>query len=669
MQNVIKKYLERNVMRLIVAKIGNDKTISFAVEELIRLVKAMDKNLRLDVRRYNQKDLSVKNALWIGLDGSIAQSEDDHIVINVENGAGVITGSNERSVLMAVYRFMYELGCRYLCPGADGEKIPTRSLDYKDLKSFVDQKPSYPHRIMCIEGSVSYEHVYNMIDWLPKVGMSGFYTQFFVPTVFFDRYYKKFYEDETDRDFGNKITDDDIAAMMNMLNDELTKRDIYQHAIGHGWSSAPYGLVASGWDIYTGEISDELRRDLALYKGKRDFFEGKPLCTQLCYSSDRVKHKVTDYAVEFCKNNPDIDCLDFTLGDGGRNHCECEECLKKYPSDHYVDMLNMLDEKLTAAGLPTKLKFSVYADTLFAPKQEKLRDSDRFILGFAPIARSYSQSYDEVDLDNLPETAPFIHNKDMLRNTVALNVAYLSKWQENYNGDALVWDYHLMWDHHTDPGYYNIVKTINRDIASLGKLKLNGLLTCQLLRSAFPTGFPQYCIAANLFNKERSFEEIRDEYFTAAFGDMGKTVSEYLAEISDLACPQFVRGKIVPGFKEFSRDELIERYTKLKEVVKTFSEEYIEKFKDTSMDWQYLNVHSVLVILFANVYIARYNGDEEKVTYFSNKFREYVKESENIIDAVCDDMYLCDTVLEKFLSRHEPETDPNSPPKPIFYEY
>ena len=125
-------------MRLILASIGNNQTVKFAIEEIVRLIKKMDKNLTLDVRRYFDKDETVKNALWVGLDGSVEKSEDDHIVVKVENGAGVITGSNERSVLMAAYRFMYELGCRYLYPGADGEKIPVRSLDYKDLKASVD---------------------------------------------------------------------------------------------------------------------------------------------------------------------------------------------------------------------------------------------------------------------------------------------------------------------------------------------------------------------------------------------------------------------------------------------------------------------------------------------------------------------------------------------------
>ena len=214
-------------MRLILAAIGNNQTVKFAVEEIVRLIKKMDKNLTLDVRRYFDKDETVKNALWVGLDGSVEKSEDDRIVVKVENGVGIITGSNERSVLIAAYRFMYELGCRYLYPGADGEKIPVRSLDYKDLKVSVDETPSYRHRGICIEGSVGYEHVYNTINWLPKVGMNSFYTQFFVPTTFFDRYYKKNYLDENDRDYGNTLTDDDVDAMMGPLTMKYLKEVLF----------------------------------------------------------------------------------------------------------------------------------------------------------------------------------------------------------------------------------------------------------------------------------------------------------------------------------------------------------------------------------------------------------------------------------------------------------
>ena len=90
-----------------------------------------------------------------------------------------------------------------------------------------------------------------------------------MPTTFFDRYYKKNYLDENDRDYGNTLTDDDVDAMMDPLNDEISKRGIILHAIGHGWSSAPYGFYATGWTRYYGEISDEMRSSLALYNGKR----------------------------------------------------------------------------------------------------------------------------------------------------------------------------------------------------------------------------------------------------------------------------------------------------------------------------------------------------------------------------------------------------------------
>lgn len=651
MQNVIKKYLERNVMRLIVAKIGNDKTISFAVEELIRLVKAMDKNLRLDVRRYNQKDLSVKNALWIGLDGSIAQSEDDHIVINVENGAGVITGSNERSVLMAVYRFMYELGCRYLYPGADGEKIPLRSLDYKDLAAFVDEAPSYRHRAICIEGSVSSEHALNTIDWLPKVGMSGFFTQFFTPGIFFRRYYKRFYENENDRDFGNEISNSEIDAIVADLLDELEKRELQYHAVGHGWHCAPFGLDVTGWEIFEGEPEEKIKNILALKDGKREFWEGKPLNTNLCYSNPYVQENITNYITEYCKNNPNVDYLHFWLGDAGRNHCECDECRTKSPSDFYVDMLNTLDDKMSAAGLNTKIVFLVYNDTLYPPLKEKFKNPERFTLMFAPIAHSFSQRYADVDLNNLPELPPYELNAEIKRNTTENTVSFLSEWQKIFKGDSFDFDYHLMWDHHTDPGYYNVAKNLHSDMASLERIGLNGMVSCQLLRSAFPTGLPQYAMASALWNKNKSFEEVSNEYFTAAFGENAKAVEGYLAELSDLACPEYVRGSIVVGFKDFSKEELKERYGKIKTLAEKFSKNFAKEL-NTSADWQYLKAHNTLVKLFADLYVAKAYGDEEMIAELSKEFRATVKTAEPVIDAVCDDMYLSDDITEKYLERH-----------------
>lgn len=638
-------------MRLILAAISNNKTVKFAVEEIIRLIKKMDKTITLDVRRYLNKDASVKNALWVGIDGSIESSENDHIVIKVEKGAGIITGSNERSVLMAAYRFMYELGCRYLYPGADGEKIPKRSLDYKDIKVNINETPSYDHRAICIEGSVSSEHAFNTIDWLPKVGMSGFFTQFFTPGIFFRRYYKRFYENENDRDFGNEITNTEIDAIVASLLDELKKRGLIYHAVGHGWHCAPFGLDVTGWEIFEGEPEDAIKNILALKNGKRAFWEGKPLNTNLCYSNPYVQQKITDYITDYCVNHTNVDYLHFWLGDAGRNHCECDECIKKSPSDFYVDMLNLLDGKMTKAGVNTKIVFLIYNDTLYPPLKEKIKNQGRFTLMFAPIAHSFSQRYADTDLENLPKLPPYKLNEDIKRNTVDTTISYLTEWKKMFKGDSFDFDYHLMWDHHTDPGYYEVAKNLHSDMVNLEKIGLNGMVSCQLLRSAFPTGLPQYAMANALWNKSKSFEDVQKEYFYAAFSEDGKAVSEYLAEISALACPTFVRGNIVPGFKDLSKEEVSERYGK----IKTIADEFCEKFSvklESSVDWQYLKVHSVLVKLFADIYVAKLNGDGEKIAELSKIFKATVKENEPIIDAVCDDMYYCDDILEKFLKRH-----------------
>ena len=53
---------------------------------------------------------------------------DDAICINVQNSCGVITGTNPRSVLIAVYRFLRENGCAFLNPGKNGECVPEKPL-------------------------------------------------------------------------------------------------------------------------------------------------------------------------------------------------------------------------------------------------------------------------------------------------------------------------------------------------------------------------------------------------------------------------------------------------------------------------------------------------------------------------------------------------------------
>lgn len=150
-------------MNITIARIGKDTTIVYAFDELMRLLRKMDKYAFIDGRVYDERVIEREDILWIGLDGSVPASDLDEIRIDVKNGAGIITGANERSVLIAVYRFMYELGCRFLRPGRECEDVPEKCLD-GIMNVSVREQASYRHRGVCIEGGISYEHAYNMID-------------------------------------------------------------------------------------------------------------------------------------------------------------------------------------------------------------------------------------------------------------------------------------------------------------------------------------------------------------------------------------------------------------------------------------------------------------------------------------------------------------------------
>ena len=57
-----------------------------------------------------------------GLDVSDAEEPelDDILYIDCDEKGGIIAGDNPRSVLLAVYEYLRQNGCRWLFPGVDG---------------------------------------------------------------------------------------------------------------------------------------------------------------------------------------------------------------------------------------------------------------------------------------------------------------------------------------------------------------------------------------------------------------------------------------------------------------------------------------------------------------------------------------------------------------------
>ncbi len=575
-------------MKLTIARIGNHQTITFAFQELDKYLRRMDPLLFIEGRVYDRFDPSLEHVLWlgtvvstehiaglgpgvfaehnIGLErfASIEPSDWDEIGICVENGAGIITGSNERAVLIAAYRFLTELGCSFLSPGAAGEVVPMRRFCKQDFIMQLREKASYRHRSVCIEGAVGYEHVYNMIDWLPKVGMCGYFVQFHTPSVFF----KRFYNDHDNPDVvTGPVTDEDITHIWKSLEGEVVKRSLDYHATGHGWTCEPFGIRGGTWNACEEELPAEVTQYLAEVNGERKLWGGVALNTNLCYSNPVVREKMTGAIVQYCKEHPAVNYLHFWLADSSNNHCECPACQEKLPSDYYVMLLNELDQKLTAAGIDTKIVCLIYLDLLWAPETEHIQNSDRFVLMFAPITRTYTNAFTDFDASEQVKLAPYVRNKLIMPRSVAENVTRLKMWQtDQLKGDSFDFDYHLMWDHYKDPGYYACARILHEDMANLDKIGLNGMVSCQIQRANFPTNLPMYAMAKALWDKESVFEDVAEEYFAAAFGKDGKAVEQYMAGLSELFDPVYCRGE-----KPFDSEDAVRRLTTAKERVRDFT--------------------------------------------------------------------------------------------------
>ncbi|HOZ50028.1 MAG TPA: DUF4838 domain-containing protein [Candidatus Hydrogenedentes bacterium] len=590
---------------IIVKPLGQDAVILFAAEELARYLG------RVTGQRVVVDADAKGDAICLGLMSAFADIAapevpapycDDAIYVDVGGARGAIAGINPRSVLLAVYRYLTELGCRWVRPGVDGEIVP-RLAELPEVR--VAETPSYRHRAVCIEGAVSYEHVRDMVDWLPKVGLNGYYIQFREAHTFFNRWYQHLDNPNVP---GERLTLEKAVEYTAGIESEITRRGLLYHKVGHGWTCEPFGIHGLGWE-QDEEPPAEIAQYLAEVNGERTLWGGIALNTNLCYSNPEVRRIVVEDIVRYAGEHPDIDYVHFWLADGTNNNCECAECRKARPADFYVMMLNELDAALTARGLATRIVFLIYVDLLWPPEREVIRNPERFVLMFAPIVRTYSEAFRAGN--DLPELPPYVRNRLEFPKSVDANVAFLKAWQAGFGGDSFDFDYHLMWDHTNDPGHYAIAKTVAEDMKGLRAIGLNGFVSCQIQRIFFPTGLAMAVMARNLWNTNLGFDTIAEDYFTAAFGADGNLAREYVAGLSERFDPMYLRGD-KPG----ADTEAAEKLATIPAHIDAFRP-VIEHNRNAAeachrQSWFYLDRHAALATALAEALATRARGDRAK---------------------------------------------------------
>lgn len=624
--------------RIRFGQIGNGKVVDFAVQELVKYLKQMDSKLVVDVLQMASIDESFKGIIWVGCDDKLAAqlpkvdvpALDDGIAIAVENGEGYITGTNERSVLLAVYRFLKALGCDWVRPGKEGERIPAKEVEKAEINVTMCEAASYRHRGVCIEGADTYENIYDMIDYLPKVGMNEYFVQFMVPGTFFKRWYN---HEANPKLAKEPLSRDEIDAMTRSLEGEISRRGLGYHKTGHGWTCEPFGIDGTAWDSQRKyEVPEDTYQYLAEVNGKRELWGNVPLNTELCYSNKEARDKITDAITEYCKVNKHVSILHFWLSDGYNNHCECANCITKRPADWYMIILNELDAKLTAAGVDTKIVFLIYHGLLWEPVVERLNNPDRFIMMYAPISREYGKDYTE-SLEYNEELPPYVHNKCVAPTSLNQNMAHLRRWQEGFKGDSFSFDYHLMWAHCSDPGYERCARNLFNDMRDLHKVGLNGMSSCQIQRTFFPTALPFNMMAAALWDENCDYEAAADAYYASAFGEDGALVRDYMKKLSDLMLVYNApaRNAVKPPY--------CTDYEAVRATIENFTpiiERNAANANACQENWQLLAYHQEYSKLFVEAFEMMEKGDEEKCRQAADKFVDLMRDNEMFAQKVLD---------------------------------
>ncbi|MBE7027790.1 MAG: DUF4838 domain-containing protein [Ruminococcaceae bacterium] len=548
-------------------KISSNSTIDFAAEELKKYLRMMmpdGGDVKIEYNPSAKDGFRLGLMQDFGLDVSDAENVelDDIIYMDCDENGGIIAGDNPRSVLISVYEYLRQNGCRWLFPGVDGEYIPLKNISPVKYRF----KPSCRYRGQCNEGAEFQTSMLEVIDFSPKIGLNVFMMEFFIP-----EYYVCYYEHQynVENRGSEPITANQILQWKRQCEAELSKRGLQFHDIGHGFTSYPFGinLENNTEDVNINDcLTDEQKQYLAEVNGKRNIFR-KPSFTNFCMSNKKARDIVSDYVVEYSKTHSNIDYLHVWLADGSNRHCECTECKKKIPSDWYVILLNEIDEKLTAAGLGTRIVFIAYVDTVWAPLEEKIKNSDRFTLLFAPAHRSYAYSMPEGR--GKTKIEPYKRNKNVFPHDLASSLDYLDEWRKTWKGSNVVYEYHF-WRHQCyDLSGLMQAKLINDDVKLYKENGIDGIIEDGSQRSFFPNGLPFYTYARTLFDTSLSYEEIEEDYLSHIYGEDWKEFRDYLKKIFEvLPFEYFSRDEVAKVGGHRQQPEMEERISKMREVTK-----------------------------------------------------------------------------------------------------
>lgn len=254
-------------------------------------------------------------------------SNRDAFTIAVTPGGIKLIGSNERSVLYAVYGLLEQLGCMWVYPGEKEEMIPSLSTISLPIKKWHEQA-SIDHRGLGLYElhSQTVELGAELIDWMGKNRFNLLMTS----------------EDRIDK-VGTQCMH--WPEVKEVLYPELQKRgmllELSEH-MTHVYFPPSLGKEHPEW--------------FAMVNGKRS---GQG---QMCFSNPEAVEYFGDRVAEYVEQHPEADIIGTWPLDGG-GYCECEGCLDPLAA---FKAITQVAKKAAAVNPQTTIEFLAYRDQTYS---------------------------------------------------------------------------------------------------------------------------------------------------------------------------------------------------------------------------------------------------------------------------------------------------------------
>jgi hypothetical protein len=459
-----------------------------------------------------------------------ASESDDALVIIPKDGRLFLAGSNARSVLFAAYRLLEHLGVVFLRPGPGGEVVPCAKSLRLPTKP-IREKASYRHRGICIEGYPRLEQVLALLDWMAKKKMNTFHLEFLNAGVYWDRGYQQAPE-MTSAPMARRLTAADFHDIDDQVIAHARELGMRIHRGGHGWTAQVLGYPPTGWYVYDRPVgSDAKHAWMAQVNGVRGLFHGQPTNTELCYSNPAVRAAFADQVMVYARRHSETDYLHVWLSDSINNHCECSACAEKSPADWYLVLVNEIAARMKAEGLPMKVVYNVYFNTLWTPKETRV-EQDNLAMQYGPITRCYAHSIMDATCGHpLPRQRPKLNEVKLPRhNRAAAGVAHM--WKPMGFPDSLVFEYYRfepIWFDHLG---CDLTEVIYQDMQTYHSLGLQGVMSNDCIRAFYPTPCSASALADALWDRNLATGPHRKRIMAAAFGPYTNEVQRYLRGVA-----------------------------------------------------------------------------------------------------------------------------------------